>query len=176
MCCGPRREGAGMEAQIISLLISALALMLSVGSTLLSLRADRRARESVRPFVSTGVHLAANDMSVSLANYGAGVAIVTKISMSRDQGEPATSLASLLPASANYEVQSSIDFVQDQYFLRPGDSFPIVAAKTKAHRKADDASRDWAKALDGIKIEIYYHDIFGKRFDYVRVIRTAAYA
>src|SRR5215471_16660027 len=144
MCCRAQREGAGMEAQIISLLISALALMLSVGSTLLSLRADRRARESVRPYVTTGVHLAANDMSVSLANYGAGVAILTKISMSRGNGEPKTSLAS---------------------------SFPIVAAKTKAHRKADDASRDWTKALDGIKIEIHYQDIFEKGFDYVRVIR-----
>src|SRR5262249_57242922 len=118
MCCPAQREGAGMEAQIISLLISALALMLSFGSTLLSLRADRRARESVRPYVTTGVHLAPNDMSVSLANYGAGVAIVTKISMRRGNGEPKTSLASLLPASANYEFQSSIDFLQDQYFLR----------------------------------------------------------
>jgi hypothetical protein len=159
-----------MESQTISLLISALALMLSAGSTVLSLRADRRARESVRPYVSTGVHLTPDDMSVSLSNYGAGVAIVIKVSMSRDKGEPSTSLASLLHASANYEVQPSIDFVQDEYFLRPGDAFPIAAVKTRLHRKAADALHDWTKALDGIKVEIHYLDIFGKRFSYVRVL------
>jgi hypothetical protein len=164
-----------MESPTISLLISTLALMLSFGSSVLSLRADRRARESVRPYVSTGVHLTPDDMSVSLSNYGAGVAIVTKISMSRGKGESATSLVSLLPSSANYEVQPSIDFVQDQYFLRPGDAFPIAAVKPKAHRKGEDALRDWTKALDGIKIEIHYLDIFGKRFDYVRVFSTTAY-
>jgi hypothetical protein len=82
------RSQMGGEAQMspyISVIISVLALMLSFGSAVLSFRADRRARESVRPYVSTGVHMIPGDMSVSLSNYGAGVAIVTKMSMNRNE-------------------------------------------------------------------------------------------
>ena len=160
--------------QAISILISALALMLSAGSAVMSLRADRRARESVRPYVTTGVHILPDDMCVSLSNYGAGVAIITKISMSRNDTPPKNSLVSLLPGSPNYEVQGAISFVQDQYYLRPGDILPMATANTKGKRKTDDALRDWADGLDGIKIEIDYLDILGKSFHYARVISTRA--
>jgi len=171
------RSQTGSEAQMspyISVIISVLALMLSFGSAVLSFRADRRARESVRPYVSTGVHMIPGDMSVSLSNYGAGVAIVTKMSMNRNGAQPTTSLGSLLPPSANYQIQQAIDFVQEQYFLRPGDEFPIVAANARPGRAAEDAVRDWSEALEGIRIEIDYLDIFGKTFRYARAISTRA--
>jgi hypothetical protein len=85
-----------------------------------------------------------------------------------------TSLGSLLPPSANYQIQQAIDFVQEQYFLRPGDEFPIVAANARPGGTAEDAVRDWSEALEGIKIEIDYLDIFGKAFRYARVISTRA--
>ena len=153
-------------------LMSVLALLISVGSAVLSLRADRRARESVRPYVTTGVHIVPDDMSVSLSNYGAGVAIINRVSMRRGEGPPEKSLISLLPASPNYEVQPAIHFVQEQYFLRPGDTLQMAAAKAKSNRTADNALQDWTDALDGIKIEVEYLDIFGKSFRYARDIST----
>ena len=158
--------------QAVTIAISAIALMLSFGSAVLSVRADKRARESVRPLVTTGVHIAPDDMSVSLSNYGAGVAIVTRIAMSREGTQPKNSLAPVLPASPNYEIQQAISFVQEQYYLRPGDDFPIAVAGTRAKRKTDDALSDWADALEGIRIEIDYLDIFGKSFRYARTIST----
>jgi hypothetical protein len=155
-----------------SILISVLALALSLFSSILSLRADRRAREGVRPYVSTGVHLVPDDMGVSLSNYGAGVAIITKISMRRGEGPPKKSLSSLLPSSPNYELRRVIDFVQDQYFLRPGDELLIATAKGTTN----DALQDWIDALDGIKIEVDYLDVFGKAFHYARLISTKTHS
>ena len=156
----------------IPVVISLLALAVSLFSSILSLRADRRARESVRPYLSSGVHLVPDDMSVSLSNYGAGVAIISKISMRRGDGPPKTSLSSLLSSSPNYEAHRVINFVQDQYFVRPGDKLMLAIAEGTT----DDALRDWSDALDGIKIEIDYLDIFGKTFHYARVISTKTHS
>jgi hypothetical protein len=92
--------------------------------------------------------------------------------MRRGERPPEKSLISLLPASPNYEVQPAIHFVQEQYFLRPGDTLQMAAAKAKSNRTADNALQDWTDALDGIKIEVEYLDIFGKSFRYARVIST----
>jgi hypothetical protein len=59
--------------------------------------------------------------------------------------------------------------------MRPGDKIPMVFASQKGGHKGDKILRDWAKALDGINIEIDYHDIFGKGFHYSRVISTKGY-
>jgi hypothetical protein len=109
-------------------------------------------------------------MSVSLSNYGAGVAIINRISMRRGDGPPKKSLSFLLPSSPNYEAHHAINFVQDQYFVRPGDRLLLATA----NGTTDDALQDWSDALDGIKIEIDYLDIFGKTFHYARVISTKA--
>jgi hypothetical protein len=152
--------------------LSVLALIVSAVSIVLSVRADRRARQSVRPYMSTGVHIASSDdMSVSLSNYGAGVAIISKISMSRD-GKTEKSMVPLVGSSNNYEIDGATVFVQDEYFVRPGDKLTMVIVKTTAHRQASDALQDWTDKLDGIKIQIDYSDIFGKRFSYARIIST----
>ncbi|QOZ47671.1 hypothetical protein XH89_32470 [Bradyrhizobium sp. CCBAU 53340] len=68
--------------------------------------------------------------------------------------------------SPNYKIRGFIDFVQDQYFVRPGDKLMLAVAEGKTAQ----ALQDWSEALDGIKIEIRYLDIFGKTFRYDRVI------
>src|ERR1700674_1855635 len=153
----------------LPVLISTIALLFSLTSVVLSLRADRRARESVRPYLSTEVHLLSQDMSVPLLNCVAGVAIITKVSVSRGKMEPERSFRSLIPSSPNYEIVVT-DFVQEEYCLRPGDKFVMVAVDAKGDRNIADASRDLKKALDGIKIEVDYHDIFEKKLHYSRVI------
>ena len=161
--------------KVISVIISVFALAVSLSSAVLSFRADRHAVESVRPYVSTVVSMVLHDMSVSLSNYGAGVAIVTKVSLSRSGGDVENSFAALLPVSSNYEVPGVVYFVQDQYPLRPGDSLKMVFANVKNGRNTQDALRDWIAGLDGIKIEIDYLDVFGKPFKYSRVISTKAF-
>ena len=52
--------------------------------------------------------------------------------------------------------------------LRPGDKLLLASAGATT----DDALQDWSDALDGIKIEVDYLDIFGKTFHYARVIST----
>lgn len=163
-----------MGSQTISMFISALALMLSFSSAVFSFRADGRARESVRPYLSTEVHLLSHDMSVLLSNYGAGVAIMTKISISRGEMQPKRSLGSLLPLSPNYEIDV-VDFVQDQYYFRPGDKLSMVTVGAKGNENAAEAMRDYLiNALDGIKIEIDYLDVLGEKFHYSRVISLKA--
>jgi hypothetical protein len=157
-----------------SSIISALALAASLSSFVLSLRADRRAKDSVRPYVSTEVSMVPDDLSVSLSNYGAGVAIITKVSLSQNGGAPKKSFGYLLASSSNYEISRAIYFVQKEYCLRPGDTRKMVVANVKNSRKAQDAARDWITALDGITIEVEYLDIFGKRFPHSRVISIKA--
>ena len=135
----------------------ARALAISFASAVLSLRADSRAKKSVRPYVSTGVHIIPDNMSVSLANYGIGFSIVTKVAISRGDLKP-----------------RGVIFVQDQYCLSPGDSLLLATAKATNQSKAGDALKDWTNALEGVKIVVEYLDIFGEKFQYTRVISTRA--
>jgi hypothetical protein len=153
----------------MSEVISAVSLVFAFTSFIFALRSDRRARESVRPYLSTGIHVGLDDMSVSLTNYGAGLAIITKIFIRRGEGEPKRSLGHFLSPSPNYEIQPGVIFVQDRYFMRPGDSLPLGGAIAKGNR-AEEAVRDWSNSLEGIKIELEYLDLFGKQFHYNRLI------
>jgi hypothetical protein len=163
-----------MDPATTPVVISALALAVSGSSAFFAFLADRRARQSVRPYLTTEVHLSSDDMSVLLSNYGAGVAIITNISIYRDVKHPERSFRTLLLPSQSYEAQA-IDFVQDRYYMRPGDKMRMVVASQKGNNKSDKILRDWARALDGINIKIDYHDIFGKRFHYSRPISTKEY-
>jgi hypothetical protein len=161
-----------MEAKDV---LSILALFISLNSAFLAWRAERRAKEadrraleSVRPFVTTGVHLLPNDMSVSLANYGVGLAIVTQVALRRNDGQPTTSLANLMPFSADCRIEQAIDFVQSEYYLRPGDCLPLASAAAAHAKKADAALKHWEESLRGIAIEVTYRDIFGRPFTYSR--------
>ena len=116
-----------------------------------------RRRFRVRPYVSTGVHIIPDNMSVSLANYGIGFSIVTKVAISRGDLKP-----------------RGVIFVQDQYCLSPGDSLLLATAKATNQSKAGDALKDWTNALEGVKIVVEYLDIFGEKFQYTRVISTRA--
>jgi hypothetical protein len=149
---------------------SVVSLVFSLSAFIMALRSDSHARKSVRPFVTTGVHLAPDDMAVWLSNYGAGVAIISKISMSRGGTPPSRSMMPLLNIGRKYEVQRFIDFVQDVYYLRPGDRLPMVTAEKQSKSHIDEALSDWKNDLEGISIEIEYSDIFGKHFRYERVI------
>ena len=68
----------------LSFCVSAAAFWRSGLSLALARQAEDRARESVRPFIGTGVHAATGDMQVTLSNYGAGVAIIHRISFRRE--------------------------------------------------------------------------------------------
>ena len=156
-------------------LLSILALLISLNSVFLAWRAERRAREadrraieSVRPFVTTGIHLLPHDMSISLANYGVGLAIVTQVALKRTDGRPTTSLANLVPSSADFRIEQAIDFVQPEYYLRPGDTLRLVSAAAANPKKADAALKHWEESLRGIAIEVTYRDIIGRPFTYSR--------
>jgi hypothetical protein len=156
----------------LPVLISAFALVVSIGSAILAFRADNRAVRSVRPYISTGVHIAPNDMSVSLSNYGAGVAIVTQVSISRGGERPQRSLLPLLTASDGYDLQPGVEFVQKEYYLRPGDELPLAGAAIVSNRDPGKALKDWVETLDGIDIAVEYKDILGHPFRYTRTIST----
>jgi hypothetical protein len=155
-------------------LLSILALVISLNSAFLAWRAERRAKEadrraveSVRPFVTTGIQLLPRDMSISLANYGVGLAIVTQVALKRKDGQPTTSLANLVPSSADCRIEQAIDFVQPEYYLRPGDTLTLASAAANP-KKADAALKHWEESLRGIAIEVTYRDIVGRPFTYSR--------
>jgi hypothetical protein len=156
------------------LVISVLALLLSIRSAALASRAESRARESVRPFISTGVHAAQDDMCVTLTNYGAGVAIIHSISMHREGTGPQNSLIPLLPTSPNYELKGGIFFVQELYYLRPGDQLTLASAVVTSGRKPTAALADWTGALNGIQIDVRYRDILEREFRYGRHLGAGA--
>jgi hypothetical protein len=170
---------AWLEAnhELIVLAMSGIALLLSVRSSVLASRAENRARESVRPFISTGVHATEDDMCVTLTNYGVGVAIIHSIFMHRngDRCQNQNSLVPLLPTSDNYELQSGIFFVQEFYYLRPGDQLRVVSAVVKSGREPAAALGDWAGALNGIQIDVRYRDILEREFHYVRHLGVGAH-
>ena len=156
-------------------ILSILALVISLNSAFLAWRAERRAKEadrraveSVRPFVTSGIHLLPHDMSVSLSNYGVGLAIVTQVALKRKDGQPTTSLANLVPSSADCRIEQAIDFVQPEYYLRPGDTLPLASAAAANAKKTDAALRHWEESLRGIALEVTYRDIVGNPFTYKR--------
>jgi len=156
-------------------ILSILALVISLNSAFLAWRAERRAKEadrraveSVRPFVTTGVHLLPNDMSVSLSNDGVGLAILTQVALRRNDGNPTTSLANLVPSSTDCRVEQAIDFVQSEYYLRPGDTLPLARAAAANAKKPDAALKHWEESLRGIALEVTYRDIVGNPFTYKR--------
>ena len=154
-----------------SILISTLSLFVSTSSAVLSLRADRRAQESVRPFVSTGVHIGPDDMKVTMANYGVGVAIVTKVAFARGTLPATSALAGLLTGSPHFIV-GGVHFIQSEYYLRPGDTLNMVIARPVEAGKTELASVEWANALEGIDVSIKYKDVLGREFGYFRTIST----
>jgi hypothetical protein len=105
------------------------------------------------------VHIAKDDMRVSLANCRADVAIITNISMRREESTPKRSLSSLLPPSSNYEVQHAIHFVQEQYFVRPGQALPIATAELqKANELTTPCRIDpmrWMESKSRSTISVY---------------------
>jgi len=115
-----------------------------------------------------------DDMCVLLTNYGAGVAIIDKISLKRPGAQPSNSLPSLLAPSAHYDAVG-VSFVQDEYCMRPGDTLSMATATANSKQKAHDALRDWIRALEGVEIQIDYRDVFGKHFSYVRTISTKGF-
>ena len=155
---------------VFSVAISSLALAFSLTSVVLALRADGRARDSIRPFVSTGVSIIPEDMSVSLSNYGAGLAIITRIVFSRQGMTPQNSLAPITASSRNFELGPAIYFVQEQYCLRPGDTLTLASAKPSGRGHLEDALAEWERTLTGVIIEVNCLDIFGRSFQYRREI------
>jgi len=155
--------------------LSILAFVISLNSVFLAWRAetrakdaDRRAIQSVRPYVTTGIHLLPDDMSVSLSNYGVGLAIITRVAMRRNDGSPTTSLANLLSSSADCRLGPAIDFVQPQYYLQPGDTLCLARAAAANPKKEAAALMHWQESLRGIAIEVTYHDIVGNEYTYPR--------
>lgn len=151
----------------LSVILSLFAFLISIGSFFLAIGSYRRAGASVRPYISTGANITPGEMSLTLSNYGAGVAVIKKILMTKEGSEPTKSAVPFLSTSSDFHV-NGIYFVQDLYYVRPGDKL-LLAQATPINGKDDEALVDWAASLDGLRIDVEYLDIFGKKFRYERV-------
>jgi hypothetical protein len=154
----------------LSFCVAAAAFWRSGLSLALARRAEDRARESVRPFIGTGLHAATGDMQVTLSNYGAGVAIIHRISFRREGAAPEPSLIPFLSESQNYELTRRVYFVQELYYIRPGGTLIVASAKVRKGRSPDDAVKDWARDIEGIQLDVQYSDILKREFAYNRLL------